>query len=56
MRREGLVAAAFNPGDQLIEPNPRDAVGLGDFARPAFLDEHRVDHIAFQTHPGTSFR
>jgi hypothetical protein len=56
VRLESLVAAASNSGDQLVQPAPGDAVGPGDFGRAAFLDEYRVDHIALQSHPGTSFR
>src|SRR6266566_6232184 len=56
VRLEGLVAAAANSGNQRVQPAPGDAVGLGDFGRAAFLDEHRVDHIPLQSHPGTSFR
>ena len=56
VRLKGLVAAPSNPGDQLVEPAPGDAVGLGDLGRATFRDEHGVDHIALQSHAGTSFR
>ena len=56
VRLERRLAVGSNSGDQLVQPAPGDAMGLGDFGRAAFLDEHRVDHIALQSHPGTSLQ
>src|ERR1700732_2799367 len=39
LRGQRFVASAPDPGDQPIEPAPRDAVGPGDVGRAAFLDE-----------------
>ena len=49
---QGFVAT-FEAGDELIDPTARDPVRLGKLSRAAPLHQHRVHHIAPQSHSDT---
>ena len=47
---QGGIAALAEPRDQLVEPISRDPVRLGDLRGASPLEQHRIDHIAPQSH------
>lgn len=50
------LAGGREPSQKHVEPAPGDAVVAGDVGRTAALHQHRVDDVALQAHPDTSFR